>query len=525
MPLRELFKFPPDSQPQALPPPPVGSTLSAPPFSIPSSWYTAVLDVRVPITIAGIYAVSVTALNAYNRSRGNKPWRVSKTRPFFWFVVAHNVFLAVYSAWTFVGMWQALKNSVLHPSGPAGLVGTIDSFCKIHGPAGAGNAIAYNVSSSQWATQSPYTVQLTEAGEPHSTDVGRMWNEGLAFYGWWFYLSKFYEVLDTVIILAKGKRSSTLQTYHHAGAMMCMWAGIRYMSAPIWMFCFVNSGIHALMVRCPTPLSINIKANTHQYTYYTLTAFAVPIPNRLKRSLTTMQIIQFLIGVAFATLHSFVFYSVPVQVPNSVKDSAKAATSAATSVVSSVAAAATSAGLGSKVKTYLFRAAGEEGLAGNPNGRQVADAQSRMESIRGSSSGLYHTEYQTVSCVDTSGQTFAIWLNVLYLTPLTVLFVRFFIRSYVRRTTQKREVVPIVHASEDAFKGLDRKMYPETKLTNGDANGHANGTANGHAANGKANGHVANGKANGHVANGKANGHVANGKANGHVANGKANKK
>ena len=76
----------------------------------------------------------------------------------------------------------------------------------------------------------------------------RIWNEGLAFYGWLFYLSKFYEVVDTLIILAKGRKSSLLQTYHHAGAMLCMWAGIRYMSPPIWMFVLVNSGIHAIMV-------------------------------------------------------------------------------------------------------------------------------------------------------------------------------------------------------------------------------------------------------------------------------------
>ena len=75
-----------------------------------------------------------------------------------------------------------------------------------------------------------------------------MWNEGLAYYGWIFYLSKFYEVLDTFIILAKGKLSSTLQTYHHAGAMLCMWAGMRYMSAPIWQFVLINSFIHSLMV-------------------------------------------------------------------------------------------------------------------------------------------------------------------------------------------------------------------------------------------------------------------------------------
>jgi hypothetical protein len=85
-------------------------------------------------------------------------------------------------------------------------------------------------------------------GNPDPTDAGRLWNEGLAFWGWMFYISKFYEVLDTLIILAKGKRSATLQTYHHSGAMLCMWAGIRYMSPPIWMFVFVNSFIHGLMV-------------------------------------------------------------------------------------------------------------------------------------------------------------------------------------------------------------------------------------------------------------------------------------
>jgi hypothetical protein len=93
-------------------------------------------------------------------------------------------------------------------------------------------------------------VKLSAYGTPETSDVGRLWNEGLAFWGWWFYLSKFYEVLDTFIILAKGKPSSTLQTYHHTGAMACMWAGIRYMSPPIWMFCFLNSGVHALMVSC-----------------------------------------------------------------------------------------------------------------------------------------------------------------------------------------------------------------------------------------------------------------------------------
>lgn len=254
MPSSSLFKFPPNSDPTTLPPPPVGSSLYAPPVSIPTPLFGDALDVKVPITIACVYAVTVTALNAYNRSTGNKPWAISKWKSFFWFVVAHNVFLAVYSGWTFMGMLGALRRTVNNPMGKMGLAGTVDSLCKMHGTNGLGNAVVYSPESSAWVSQSS-SVLVSAAGTPDATDLGRLWNEGLAFYGWFFYLSKFYEVLDTAIILAKGKRSSTLQTYHHAGAMMCMWAGIRFMSPPIWMFVFVNSGIHALMVCHSTPLN------------------------------------------------------------------------------------------------------------------------------------------------------------------------------------------------------------------------------------------------------------------------------
>lgn len=229
----ELFDFPPPSEPRAIPPPHFNA-----PFTIPDGIFTAVFDARVPLTIAAAYAITAKLLNKYNKSTGKKPWAMSQTAVFRGFVVLHNIFLAVYSAWTFVGMFGALRRSIVSPSGPNGLAGTVDSFCKLNGPAGLGNAATY-YENFGWETL------------PNRTDAGRLWNEGLAFYGWLFYLSKFYEVLDTFIILAKGKLSSTLQTYHHAGAMMCMWAGMRYMSAPIWMFVFVNSGIHAMMVsRC-----------------------------------------------------------------------------------------------------------------------------------------------------------------------------------------------------------------------------------------------------------------------------------
>lgn len=339
-------------------------------------------------------------------------------------------------------MLNTLRRTVQNPRGPAGLVGTVDSLCKIHGTSGLGNAVTYNPTAASWISQSPSQNLLGRIESPDPTDLGRMWNEGLAFVGWFFYLSKFYEVLDTAILLAKGKRSGTLQTYHHAGAMMCMWAGIRFMSPPIWMFAFVNSGIHTLM-----------------YTYYTVTSFRIRVPGLLKRTLTVMQITQFLVGASYAALHSFVSYTIPVQAPS---------VAGVSSAVSSVAASPTFANI---VKKFLFRAAGEEGLAENVNVQQ-ADART-FESP--DLAQEYHVKYQAVPCIDTSGQTFAIWLNVLYLAPLTFLFVRFFVKTYIIPNRSNKRITA-AKAGKDAIKGVERKLRENTS-----ANGKANGKINGHS--------------------------------------------
>ena len=218
------------------------------PFTIPTNIYNAFLDSRIPFGVALVYISAITYLNSLNASRGYKPWAFSKTSLFRAMVITHNILLAVYSAWTFVGMINALDISFYSPRDQYGLAGVVDSLCKINGPRGVGSAALYNEKTSAWGITNRAFHLGADGLTPDVTDVGRLWNEGLAFYGWLFYMSKFYEVIDTLIIIAKGKKSSFLQIYHHAGAMICMWAGIRYMSAPIWMFVLVNSFIHTIMV-------------------------------------------------------------------------------------------------------------------------------------------------------------------------------------------------------------------------------------------------------------------------------------
>ena len=242
------FQFPPAPAPATVPPPPANyhQPTLARPFTIPTNIYNDLLKPQVPIAL--VYMSLVSILNQVNANRNHKPWLISKTRIFKLLVILHNISLAAYSAWTFVGMINALHQSLPTWEEDWKISKTADALCKLHGPRGAGSAATYNVTTGAWGITNRVFHLAADGLTPEATDAGRIWNEGLAFYGWLFYLSKFYEMVDTLIIVAKGKKSSLLQTYHHAGAMLCMWAGIRYMSPPIWVFVLVNSGIHGIMV-------------------------------------------------------------------------------------------------------------------------------------------------------------------------------------------------------------------------------------------------------------------------------------
>jgi hypothetical protein len=243
------FRPIPASLPPTVPPPLTEASIRAP-FGINKSLYNFALRPEIPILFATAYILGVSWGNVYNKKRDYKAWPVSKKDSFKYFVVVHNVVLALYSFATFVAMFRAVTKTLPswdEASGGLWRAKTADALCKLHGPRGFGDAATFNTTINIWEVKNSL-INLGLDGVPDPTDVGRLWNEGLAFWGWIFYVSKFYEVIDTLIILAKGKRSATLQTYHHAGAMLCMWAGIRYMSPPIWMFVFINSAIHAMMV-------------------------------------------------------------------------------------------------------------------------------------------------------------------------------------------------------------------------------------------------------------------------------------
>lgn len=142
----------------------------------------------------------------------------------------------------------------------------------------------------------------------------------------------------------------------------------------------------------------------------------------------------------------------------------------ASSTASELAASATSAiesaapSYGALLKRILLRAAGDEGVAENVHERRTGDlaissaVPSASEAVqRYREETRYRNDWHTVHCIDTTGQAFAVWLNLVYLAPLTGLFVRFFIRAYIyRKPTTKGHAIK--SSSIEAAKGVNREI-------------------------------------------------------------------
>jgi hypothetical protein len=246
-----------------------------------------------------------------------------------------------------------------------------------------------------------------------------------------------------------------------------------------------------------------------QYTYFTLAAVNVKVPKSIKRGLTTLQIAQFVFGASFAAIHLFVQYDIPIATPykvlatvSSAAASATSAVASATSTVSEVIETPTAAAAFFNWPTafkWILRAAGEEGLAERvaihkssihdhmPLAQQSQQIEERMEQATQHALPVgpkyetrWRNQYTKVNCIDTSGEAFAIYLNLFYLFPLTVLFARFFYKAYVKRGTRPQGVSQTAKAigqdarqaegeTERAIEAAGKRV--EDKLRNSGAKG------------------------------------------------------
>ncbi|KAJ5532793.1 hypothetical protein N7494_009345 [Penicillium frequentans] len=363
LPPRQVFDWPPGDASQADFPYTQAKATWLHPIEIPSSVFRYLADVKAPITIASIYMMTVVLLNNLNQTRGSRPWTFATTAPFNLLVILHNIFLAVFSAWTLAGLCVVLWNCWPSMSDPNFVARVANTICQIT-PTGK---LGYSESPEMLGS-----MPMTFMDHPN-----HIWSAGVGYFSWFFYISKFYEVVDTFIILAKGKQSSFLQTYHHAGVMLCMWASVRYASPPALVGVLLNSTIHTLM-----------------YTYFSITALGFRVPVSIKRSLTTLQIGQFLLGGAIAVCYLFIGYDI------------------STSQVTNLEGGRLTQSNYSKVQPVMSNHS--DNISSMPVAEPVFDV-------------------QATPCLQNSGQTLALFVTLVYLAPLIYLFVSFFSRSYVKR--------------------------------------------------------------------------------------------
>jgi hypothetical protein len=245
LPPPELFSWPSGDQ-DVLQPKPSRDLPWLQPFTIPPSLFHKICDIKVPVTIVAVYLTSVIYLNRVNESRRNKPWCFAKTSVFKYLVVFHNIFLALFSAFVFYNVIHSVRKFWPSTTEPYFRAHVADLLCRITSPDELrGPNISLEEKHAWYSSQGSSITDIQPSVQPR---LGGLWDDGGGYFAWLFYLSKFYEVIDTFILLAKGKRSSMLQTYHHSGVILCGWGAIRYTSPPALVAMLLNSAIHTLMV-------------------------------------------------------------------------------------------------------------------------------------------------------------------------------------------------------------------------------------------------------------------------------------
>jgi len=180
----------------------------------------------VPVTLVGAYlVVSKPVVAVLRDALGVTP----KGSVFRAFMVAHNLALFVFSAWVFANCAPILYNYTATKGFRA--VHEDEEFWRLYG---------------KWAVV--------------------------------FYVSKFYEFMDSWVLVLKGVKPSFLQVYHHSGVVFAMYFAVLSRSNWLVYMVVLNSFIHTLM-----------------YFYYTFSCLGYKSP--LAKVLTSMQLTQFVVGI------------------------------------------------------------------------------------------------------------------------------------------------------------------------------------------------------------------------------------
>ena len=104
---------------------------------------------------------------------------------------------------------------------------------------------------------------------------------------YWFYISKYYEFVDTFLLYLNGKKPIFLQKYHHVGAVICWHLAYVYKLDAVLIPSIANSLVHTIM-----------------YSYYLCCLLKINQIRFIKKYITSLQLCQ----LFFAMLLTDVLY-------------------------------------------------------------------------------------------------------------------------------------------------------------------------------------------------------------------------
>lgn len=112
----------------------------------------------------------------------------------------------------------------------------------------------------------------------------------LSFWSYLFVLSKLVEFGDTAFIVLRKTPLTFLHWYHHITVLWYSWYGLATLNTGGHWFAAINSGVHSVM-----------------YTYYALKACGFWIPSSIAKSITILQLTQFVFGLVILSAGAWAF--------------------------------------------------------------------------------------------------------------------------------------------------------------------------------------------------------------------------
>ena len=116
-------------------------------------------------------------------------------------------------------------------------------------------------------------------------------NPIFSFFCFMFLMSKMVEFGDTFFVVMRKTPLNFLHWYHHVTVLVFSWHAMAIKSAPAHWYCAMNYAVHSVM-----------------YSYYVLKSTGIRMPTTIAKTVTTLQLMQFIVGL-IVVLRSTWLYS------------------------------------------------------------------------------------------------------------------------------------------------------------------------------------------------------------------------